>query len=138
VDRQSYKGRLTHQELKTDAINAKMLYELHKVIKPENVLVFGIDRKAEQLSLYLGSYELMIKTRITLANYLHRGSVRTDTPFRRRTRTDQRRTSRRDGRDDYHRQYEPPHVLSCPRSIPIGTSLKGRRKISKGGLLPHP
>ena len=56
---------------KTDTIDAKMLYELHKVIKPEDILVPRIDKEAEQLSLYLASYELMIKTRTALSNHLH-------------------------------------------------------------------
>jgi transposase len=56
---------------KTDTIDAKMLYEFHKVIKPEDVMVPRIDAKTEHLSLYLTSYELMIKTRTALSNHLH-------------------------------------------------------------------
>ena len=56
---------------KTDTIDAKMLYELHRVIQPEYILIPRIDQAAEKLSLYLASYELMIKTRTALSNHLH-------------------------------------------------------------------
>jgi len=56
---------------KTDRIDAKMLYDLHKVMKPEDILVPRINKEAERLSLYLGSYELMLKTRTALSNHLH-------------------------------------------------------------------
>lgn len=56
---------------KTDTIDAKMLYEFHKVIRPEHIMVPRIDNNAERLSLYLASYELMIKTRTALSNHLH-------------------------------------------------------------------
>ena len=56
---------------KTDTIDAKMLYEFHKVIQPEHIMVPRIDNKAEQISLYLASYELMIKTRVAISNHLH-------------------------------------------------------------------
>jgi transposase len=56
---------------KTDTIDAKMLYEFHKVIQPQHIMVPRIDEDAEQLSLYLASYELMIKTRTAISNHLH-------------------------------------------------------------------
>jgi len=56
---------------KTDTIDAKMLYEFHKVVRPEHVIVPRVDGKADKLSLYLTSYELMIKTRTALSNHLH-------------------------------------------------------------------
>ena len=56
---------------KTDTIDAKMLYEFHKVILPEHIMVPSIDSRAEKLSIYLASYELMVKTRTALSNHLH-------------------------------------------------------------------
>jgi transposase len=56
---------------KTDVIDAAMLYELHKVIKPEDILVPRIDQVAEDLSHYLTSYELLLKTKTSLSNHLH-------------------------------------------------------------------
>jgi uncharacterized membrane protein YebE (DUF533 family) len=61
-------------------IDAKMLYELRKVIKPEDILVPRIDKEAEQLSLYLSSYELMIKIRTALSNHLHALAHTPDVP----------------------------------------------------------
>jgi transposase len=56
---------------KTDAIDAKMLYELHKVIQPEYIIIPKIDETAQTLSMYISSYELIIKTRTALSNHLH-------------------------------------------------------------------
>lgn len=56
---------------KTDIIDARMLYEFHKVIQPQHIMAPRIDDDAEQLSLYLASYELMIKTRTAISNHLH-------------------------------------------------------------------
>lgn len=56
---------------KTDMIDAQMLYGLHKVIKPEDILVPRIDQESENLSHYLASYELLLKTKTALSNHLH-------------------------------------------------------------------
>lgn len=56
---------------KTDAIDAKMLYEFRKVVQPEHIMVPRMDDKAEQLSLYLASYELTVKTKTALSNHIH-------------------------------------------------------------------
>ena len=63
--------RVLGNRSKTDTIDAKVLYEFHKVILPEHIMVPRIDDKAERLSLYLASYELMIKTKTALSNHLH-------------------------------------------------------------------
>jgi transposase len=56
---------------KTDTIDARMLYEFHKVVQPEHITIPSIDSRAEKLSAYLASYELMVKTRTALSNHLH-------------------------------------------------------------------
>lgn len=65
---------------KTDAIDAKMLYELHKVIQPEYIIIPEIDEAAQTLSLYISSYELIIKTRTALSNHLHALAHTPDAP----------------------------------------------------------
>ena len=163
---------------KTDAIDAKMLYELHKVIKPEDILIPRIDKEAEQLSLYLASYELMIKTRTALPDHLHALAHTPDVPpelVATLTGELARIKEREEGllnqmehyvehneelRDDYHRlltikgvgRVSALALLILFRTYPgtlrgqitalvgldptrteSGTSVRGRRKISKGG-----
>lgn len=163
---------------KTDTIDAKMLYDLHKVIKPEDVLIPRIDREAEQLSLYLGSYELMIKTRTALANHLHALAHTPEAPSELIRVLDAELVRIKEGaeglldemeryvegnetlKDDYHRlltikgigKVSALGLLMLFRTYPdtsrvqitalvgldptrteSGTSVRGRRKISKGG-----
>lgn len=163
---------------KTDTIDAKMLYELRKVIKPEDILVPRIDKEAEQLSLYLSSYELMIKTRTALSNHLHALAHTPDVPPELVATLTGEVTRIKEGeesflnqmehyvenneelRDDYHRllaikgigRVSGLGLLILFRTYPdtsraqitalvgldptrteSGTSVKGRRKISKGG-----
>ena len=163
---------------KTDRIDAKMLYELHKVMKPENILVPRIDKEAERLSLYLGSYELMIKTRTALSNHLHALAHTPEAPrelIHTLTNELSRIKERHEGllnqmeqyveqneelRDDYHRlltikgvgRISALALLILFRTYPgtsrgeitalvgldptrteSGTSVRGRRKISKSG-----
>jgi transposase len=163
---------------KTDRIDAKMLYELHKVIKPEDILVPRIDKEAEQLSLYLGSYELMIKTRTALSNHLHALAHTPEAPPELiHTLTDELMRIKEgvqsllhemeqyvEGneklREDYHRLLTIKGIGTVsalgllilfttypgtsrtqitalvgldPTRTESGTSVKGRRKISKGG-----
>jgi len=56
---------------KTDAVDAKMLYTFHALLTEEDFGVPEIDEIAEQLGAYLGSYEMIQKTRTMLANHVH-------------------------------------------------------------------
>jgi transposase len=163
---------------KTDTIDARMLYELRKVIKPENVLIPRIDREAEQLSLYFTSYELIIKTRTAVSNHLHALAHTPDAPvdlvhmltkeFQTIKETEMGLLQQMedyvknnpDMRDDYEslrkikgigrvsaisllilfRTYPDTSRTQItalvgldPTRTESGTSVKGRRKISKGG-----
>lgn len=55
---------------KTDVIDAKMLYTFHALLTEEDFGVPEIDEMAEQLGAYLGSYEMIQKTRTMLANHV--------------------------------------------------------------------
>ena len=56
---------------KTDAIDAKMLYSFHLLLKESEFSITKMDEIAEQLGAYLGSYEMIQKTRTMLANHVH-------------------------------------------------------------------
>ena len=67
---------------KTDPIDAKTLYTFSKVVDPKDILVPQIDHVREELSLYLSSYEFVIKTQTAIANRIealshHLGGPRT-------------------------------------------------------------
>lgn len=53
---------------KTDPIDARTLYTFSKVVDPKDILVPQIDHVREELSLYLASYEFVIKTQTALSN----------------------------------------------------------------------
>jgi transposase len=48
---------------KTDAIDAKMLYTFHALLTEEDFRVPEMDEIAEQLGAFIGSYEILQKTR---------------------------------------------------------------------------
>jgi transposase len=56
---------------KTDAIDAKMLYTFHLLLKESEFSIPEMDEIAEQLGAYLGSYEIIQKTRTMLSNHVH-------------------------------------------------------------------
>jgi transposase len=56
---------------KTDAIDAKMLYRFHVLLKEGDLSIPGIDEITEQLGSFIGSYEIIQKTRTMLSNHLH-------------------------------------------------------------------
>jgi transposase len=56
---------------KTDAIDAKMLYSFHLLLKESEFSIPEMDEIAERLGAYLGSYEIIQKTRTMLANHVH-------------------------------------------------------------------
>jgi transposase len=163
---------------KTDEIDAKMLYELHRVIKSEDVLVPRIDQVAEDLSHYLTSYELLIKTKTSLSNHLHALSCTPQIPKELVKMMEKELQSIKDAEDklleqveryierhvelaeDYRRlltikgvgRISAISLLTLFRTYPdtsraeitalvgldptrmeSGTSVRGRRKISKGG-----
>jgi transposase len=55
---------------KTDAVDAEMLYTFHALLTEEDFCIPAIDERAEQLGAYLGSYEIIQKTRTMLSNHL--------------------------------------------------------------------
>jgi transposase len=55
---------------KTDAIDAKMLSTFHALLTEEDFRIPEIDEITEQLGAYLGSYEMIQKTRTMLSNHL--------------------------------------------------------------------
>jgi transposase len=56
---------------KTDAIDAKMLYAFHALLTEEDFRIPEMDEIAEQLGAYLGSYEIIQKTRTMFSNHVH-------------------------------------------------------------------
>jgi len=56
---------------KTDAVDAKMLYRFHLLLKEEELSIPGIDKTTEQLGSYIVSYRIIQKTRTMLSNHLH-------------------------------------------------------------------
>jgi transposase len=55
---------------KTDKIDARTLYQFHKLIEAKDIKVPEIDQQAKTLSSYLVSYEFALKQRISLSHYL--------------------------------------------------------------------
>ena len=55
---------------KTDAVDAKMLEAFHALLTEEDFCIPVMDEIAEQLGAYLGSYEMIQKTRTMLSNHL--------------------------------------------------------------------
>jgi transposase len=56
---------------KTDAIDAKMLYSFHLLLKESEFSIPEMDEIAEQLGAFIGSYEIIQKTRTMLSNHVH-------------------------------------------------------------------
>ena len=55
---------------KTDVIDAQMLYSFRLLLKEREFSIPKTDEIAEQLGAYLGSYEMIQKTRTMLSNHL--------------------------------------------------------------------
>jgi transposase len=55
---------------KTDTVDTKMLYSFHLLLKESEFSITKMDEIAEQLGVYLGSYEIIQKTRTMLSNHL--------------------------------------------------------------------
>ncbi|MHC2994922.1 MAG: transposase, partial [Candidatus Atribacteria bacterium] len=55
---------------KTDKIDARILYQFHKLIDLKDIKVPQIDQQAKTLSSYLTSYEFAVKQRVSLSNHL--------------------------------------------------------------------
>ena len=55
---------------KTDVVDAKMLYTFHALLTEEDFCIPEMDEIAEQLGAYLGSYEIIQKTRTMLSNHV--------------------------------------------------------------------
>src|SRR5450756_305858 len=55
---------------KTDVVDAKMLSPFHALLTEEDFGVPEVDEMAEQLGAYLGSYEMIQKTRTMLSNHV--------------------------------------------------------------------
>jgi len=56
---------------KTDAVDAKMLYRFHLLLKESELFIPEIDKTTEQLGSFIHSYEIIQKTRTMLSNHLH-------------------------------------------------------------------
>ncbi|MCX6097388.1 MAG: transposase [Caldiserica bacterium] len=56
---------------KTDAVDAKMPYSFHLLLRESEFSIPEMDESAEQLGAYLGSYEMIQKTRTMLSNHVH-------------------------------------------------------------------
>ena len=55
---------------KTDKIDARILYQFHKLIDLKDIKIPRIDQQAKALASYLTSYEFALKQRISLSNHL--------------------------------------------------------------------
>jgi len=55
---------------KTDKIDARILYQFHKLIEAKDIKIPRIDQQAKALASYLTSYEFALKQRISLSNHL--------------------------------------------------------------------
>jgi len=55
---------------KTDKIDARILYQFHKLIEAKDIQVPKVDQQAKALASYLTSYEFALKQRISLSNHL--------------------------------------------------------------------
>ena len=55
---------------KTDKIDARILYQFHKLIDLKDIKIPKIDQQAKALASYLTSYEFALKQRISLSNHL--------------------------------------------------------------------
>jgi transposase len=55
---------------KTDKIDARILYQFHKLIEVKDIKIPEINQQAKTLSSYLTSYEFALKQRISLSHHL--------------------------------------------------------------------
>jgi len=55
---------------KTDKIDARILYQFHKLIEAKDIKIPRIDQQAKALASYLTSYEFALKQRVALSNHL--------------------------------------------------------------------
>ena len=55
---------------KDDKIDARILYQFHKLINSKDIKVPKIDQQAKVLSSYLTSYEFAVKQRVAISNHL--------------------------------------------------------------------
>lgn len=55
---------------KTDKIDARMIYQYHRLINYKMITVPRVNKEAKTLSAYLGSYQLAMKQRVALSNHL--------------------------------------------------------------------
>jgi transposase len=55
---------------KTDKIDARILYQFHKLIEAKDIQVPKVDQQAKALANYLTSYEFALKQRISLSHHL--------------------------------------------------------------------
>jgi len=55
---------------KTDKIDARILYQFHKLIEAKDIKIPKIDQQAKTLASYLVIYEFALKQRVALSNHL--------------------------------------------------------------------
>ncbi len=65
---------------KTDKIDAHMLYRFKDIISKKDILIPQADKTAEKLSLYLTSYEFILKRVTSIANHIEALKHKSDTP----------------------------------------------------------
>lgn len=65
---------------KTDEIDARMLYTFKNLITPDEIKVPEIDKDVETLSMYLASYEFVLKMRVSISNHIGALKCSVNTP----------------------------------------------------------
>ncbi|MEE9117071.1 MAG: transposase [Calditrichia bacterium] len=54
---------------KTDKIDARILYQFHRLIDLKDIKIPEIDQQSKTLSSYLVNYEFAVKQRVSLSNH---------------------------------------------------------------------
>jgi transposase len=62
-------ARALGKRSKTDKIDARILYQFHKLIEAKDIQVPKIDQQAKALASYLTSYEFALKQRVSLSHH---------------------------------------------------------------------
>lgn len=63
-------ARALGKRSKTDKIDARTIYQFHRLIDSKDIEIPQIDQQAKVLSSYLTSYEFAVKQRVSISNHL--------------------------------------------------------------------
>jgi transposase len=63
-------SRALGRRAKTDKMDARILYQFHKLIEAKDIKIPKVDQQAKALAGYLVSYEFALKQRISLSHHL--------------------------------------------------------------------